>query len=54
VDVLILLVSGTSWNRGVLAAHREALRVLLPFAGSDVLRSLTGGRLPGENGLLVL
>jgi hypothetical protein len=36
----------------VHGAHREALRVLLPFAGRDLRRSFTGRRLPGESGLL--
>jgi hypothetical protein len=53
-DILILLVSDTRWNRGVLAAHREALRALLPLDGRDVLRSLAGGQLPAGNGLIVL
>ncbi len=54
VDLLILLVSDTRWNRAVLAAHREALRTSLPLDGRDVLRALASGRLPEENGLVVL
>jgi transcriptional regulator with XRE-family HTH domain len=54
VDVLILLVSDTSWNRRVLAAHREGLRTLLPFDGREVLRALASGYVPNESGLLVL
>jgi hypothetical protein len=54
VNVLIVLVSDTRWNRGVLAVHREALRALLPLDGRDLLRALAEGRLPEENGLIVL
>jgi transcriptional regulator with XRE-family HTH domain len=54
VDLLILLVSDTRWNRGVLVGHREALRALLPLDGRDVLRALADGRLPEANSLVVL
>lgn len=54
VDLLILLVSDTRWNRAALAAHREALRSLLPLDGRDVLRALAAGHLPDANGLVVL
>jgi transcriptional regulator with XRE-family HTH domain len=54
VDLLILLVSDTRWNREALRAHREALRALLPLDGRDVLRALASGRLPEASGVLVL
>jgi len=54
VDLMLVLVSDTSWNRAVLALHREALRALLPLDGREVLRRLARGRLPDANGLLVL
>jgi transcriptional regulator with XRE-family HTH domain len=54
VDVLLLLVSDTRWNRAMLRLHRDALLPLLPLDGRDVMRALRDGRLPEANGLVVL
>ena len=54
VDVLILIVADTAWNRRILDAHREVLRALLPLDGRQVLASLRAGVLPDRNGLVVL
>lgn len=54
VDVLILVVSDTAYNRTVLDDHREALRALLPVDGLDIRRALRNGRLPARNGLILV
>jgi hypothetical protein len=54
VDVLILVVADTAWNRRVVREHREALRGQLPLDSRDVLAALRVGRLPAANGLLFL
>jgi transcriptional regulator with XRE-family HTH domain len=54
IDVLILLVSDTANNRRILAAHREALRALLPLDGRQVLASLRAGHLPERSGIVIL
>ena len=54
MDIILLLVSDTAHNRRVLAGHREDLRALLPLDGREVLRALAAGRLPPDNGLLVI
>ena len=54
VDVLLLIVSDTSYNRAVLDDHRVALRSLLPLDGLDVRRALRNGRLPAANGLILV
>lgn len=54
VDVMIVVVADTAANRGVLRAHREVLRGLLPLDGRDVLASIRAGTLPPESGLLML
>jgi len=53
-DVLIVVAADTAHNRAVLAASREHLRLLLPLDGRTVLESLRLGRLPEQNGLVVL
>jgi transcriptional regulator with XRE-family HTH domain len=54
VDVVILVVAGTAANRRTLAAHREALRAILPLDGREVLASLRAAQLPARSGLVVL
>jgi transcriptional regulator with XRE-family HTH domain len=54
VDVLILVVADTAWNRRALREHREALRDLLPPDSREVLAALRAGRLPAASGLVVL
>jgi transcriptional regulator with XRE-family HTH domain len=54
VDVLILLVNDTAHNREFLAAHREALRSTFPLDGRRVLRALRAGKVPEQNGLLMI
>ena len=54
VDVLVLLVSDTTHNRDFLAEHREALRLTLPLDGRQVLKALRAGKVPAQNGLLLI
>jgi transcriptional regulator with XRE-family HTH domain len=54
VDVLILVVADTAWNRRVVREHREALRELLPLDSREVLLALRAGRLPAANGLVFI
>jgi hypothetical protein len=54
VDVLILVVSDTAYNRAILEDHRAALRTLLPLDGLGVRRALRNGRLPAANGLILV
>ena len=54
VDILLLVVSDTAYNRSVLADHRETLRALLPLDGLDIRRALRNGRLPARNGLILV
>ena len=53
-DVLIVVVADTAHNRGVLRAHREALRGLLPLDGRQVFAALAAGSLPNANAIVVL
>jgi len=51
---VILLVGRTRHNAAVLAAHREALRAMLPLDTAQLLRHLRAGRVPPAGGVLVL
>lgn len=52
--ILILVVSNTAHNRRILAAHREALRALLPLDGVSIARHLRAGRLPPASGIMLV
>lgn len=54
IDVLILLVADTRWNRDVLALHREAMRGSFPLDTREMLASVGGGRVPRADGIIVL
>jgi len=54
VDLVILLLPDTNWNRGVLAADRELLRTNFPLDTRAVLRAVTVGRAPSASGIVVL
>jgi len=53
-DVLILVVADTTWNRGVLGDHREALRATFPLDGRQIRPLLRAGRAPEANGIVVV
>jgi transcriptional regulator with XRE-family HTH domain len=53
-DFLVLLVNDTAHNREFLVEHREALRSTFPLDGREVLRALRAGRVPTQNGLLMI
>jgi transcriptional regulator with XRE-family HTH domain len=54
VGHVFLVVAATRANRGALALGREALRGHFPLDTREALSSLSRGRCPGTNGLLVL
>ena len=54
VDVLLLIVSDTIHNRAVLNHHRPSLRTLLPLDSLEIRRALRNGRLPVNNGLILV
>ena len=54
VGHVFLVVAATRANRRALALGREALRGNFPLDTRDALASLSAGRCPGWNGLLVL
>jgi transcriptional regulator with XRE-family HTH domain len=54
LDVMILLVASTPFNREVLATHRDALRASFPLDTRAVMRALTAGRAPEANGIVIL
>ena len=51
---MILLVSDTPHNRGVLELHRAALRASFPLDTRAVLSALGEGRAPAASGIVVL
>jgi transcriptional regulator with XRE-family HTH domain len=51
--VVILVLARTAHNRRVLAAHREALRPLLPLDGAAIVRDLRRGRVPPAGGIVL-
>ena len=54
VDLVVLLVADTVWNRRAIAQHRPALRTALPLDGYAILRALRSVRSPGESGIVIL
>jgi transcriptional regulator with XRE-family HTH domain len=54
VELVILLLPDTNWNRGVLAADRELLRANFPLDTRAVLRAVGTGRAPSASGIVVL
>jgi transcriptional regulator with XRE-family HTH domain len=53
-DRLILVVSDTANNRGMLDAYREVLRGTFPLDGRQIIPALRAGRAPAANGIIVL
>ena len=53
-DRMILLVSDTPHNRGVLDLHRASLRASFPLDTRAVLAALRQGRAPSASGIVVL
>lgn len=51
---LVVVVADTRSNRQAIAAHREALRSLLPLDRREMIRALRSGRIPDASGLLLL
>ena len=54
VEVLIIAVADTKWNRAVLDEHREVLRSTFPLDGRQIRPLLRAGRAPHANGIVVL
>lgn len=54
LDVMLLLISDTQANRGVLALHREALRAAFPLDTRAVMAALVTGDAPPADGIVVL
>jgi hypothetical protein len=54
VDVMVLLVADTRTNRSVLAMHRDMVRGAFPLDTREVLASLTQGRAPTANGIVII
>lgn len=54
VDILILAVSDTAWNRRLLEAHRDSLRSTFPLDGRQIRPEIRLGRAPEANGIVVL
>ena len=54
VDRVVLLVASTRHNRNVLNEHRETLRSTFPSDTPEVMAALRRGRLPGNNGVVLL
>ena len=54
LDVLILLVGDTGWNREVLSAHREAMRASFPLDTRAILAAISHGHGPAADGIVVL
>jgi hypothetical protein len=54
VELVILLLPDTNWNRGVLAADRELLRPNFPLDTRAVLHAVSAGRAPRASGIVVL
>jgi transcriptional regulator with XRE-family HTH domain len=53
VELLILAVADTRWNRTVLDEHREALRGAFPLDGRQLRPLLRAGRAPEASGIIV-
>ena len=54
LDVLILLVGDTGWNREVLSSHREDLRASFPLDTRAILAAISHGHAPTADGIVVL
>lgn len=54
VDLLILAIADTRWNRAVLDEQRETLRATFPLDGRQLRPLLRAGRAPDANGIIVL
>ena len=54
VDILIVAVADTRWNRGMLDEHRETLRTTFPLDGRQLRPALRAGHAPQANGIVVL
>jgi transcriptional regulator with XRE-family HTH domain len=51
---LVLVVAATHHNRAVLREHREALASTLPLDSRATLAALRAGKVPAENGIVLL
>jgi transcriptional regulator with XRE-family HTH domain len=51
---IVLVVADTKSNRAVLRTHREALRTSFPLDTREVLSALRAGRLPPDDGVVVI
>lgn len=51
---VFMLVADTRANRAALTLGREALRANLPLDTRETLASLSNGRCPGANGLIII
>jgi hypothetical protein len=54
VELVILLLPDTNWNRSVLAADRELLRANFPLDSRAILAAVGAGRAPRASGIVVL
>jgi len=54
LDRVILLVTRSTRNRGVLQEHREAFRAEFPLDGAAILAHLRRGQAPPASGILML
>ncbi len=52
--IVILVVSRSAHNRGVLVEHREALRLQFPLDGAAIARDLRAGRVPKASGIIMV
>ena len=53
MEVVVLLVNDTRWNRRVLREHGQDLRASFPLDGRAILAAIDGGRPPVANGILL-
>ena len=54
VELVILLIPDTNWNRAALAADRELLRANFPLDTRAILTAIDAGRAPRASGIVVL
>jgi hypothetical protein len=51
---VFLVIADTRWNRMALASGQEALRGNFPLDTRESMASLSAGRCPGANGIILL
>ena len=54
LELVLLLLPDTHWNRATLAADREVLRANFPLDTRAVMAAVSGGRAPRASGIVVL